>query len=81
MVGKGPIERRLREVERWMEMRGVTTGEGSSNNVLKALEVARETTRNPLTNKGTQVCLDQKSNGYDDDLEHWIDGINSWSGS
>ena len=50
-------------------MRGATEAEGSSNNVSEASEVARTTTRKPLANKGTQVCEDRNSNGYNNDLE------------
>ena len=59
-------------------MRGATTSKGSSNNVSEA---ARTTTQHPPANKGTQVCEDGNSNGYGNDLEQGIDGMNRLSGS
>ena len=62
-------------------MRGATEAEGSSNNISEASEVARTTARNPLANKGTLVCEDWNSNGYNNDLEQGIDGMSRLSGS
>ena len=62
-------------------MRGATTDEGLSNNVYEAWEAARTTTQHPPANKGTQVCEDGNSNGYGNDLEQGIDGMNRLSGS
>ena len=67
------------EAERWMGMagmRGATATERSSNIISKASELARTAARNPLANKGTQVCEDRTSNAYDDDLEQGIEGMN-----
>ena len=59
----------------------IIVAEGSTNNDSEASEAAWTSTRSPLANKGMQVCEDQNSNGYDDDLEQGIDGMDSWSGS
>ena len=64
------------QLEGMAVMRAAMTAEGASNNVSEASEVARTIARNPLANKGTQVCEDQTSKAYDDDLEQGIEGMN-----